>query len=133
MFPLCDEWEVETTSEKVSQNLLKNKLEDLKENLFNTIILDRPTGISVRDWKLLATIEDTESTRIKEFFQDTYKLSLRTRWCYFVKQTAAPMCQLAFWRLFVKTSKFCPTSSCKLSQDHGIITAFGPHQCWSFS
>lgn len=75
---------IEATSKIVSADALKATLEDLKGNLFSTLVLDRPTGLTDADREQLAAIEDTESSRVKEAFQDAYQVSLRTRWCYFV-------------------------------------------------
>jgi 2-polyprenyl-3-methyl-5-hydroxy-6-metoxy-1,4-benzoquinol methylase len=77
---------VKTVSKIISPVELKAKLDVLKENLFNTLVLDSPSGISVSDKEQLLTTKDTESTRVKEAFQEAYQLSLRTSCCFFVQR-----------------------------------------------
>lgn len=81
---------IDSTRKIVSSDELLAKLEDLKQNLYNTLVLDNPTGITPRDRELLAFFDDSKSVNIKAMFEEMYQISLRTRACFFVKQSEVP-------------------------------------------
>lgn len=77
---------IDTTSQKFSPDMLQVALEDLKDNLFDTLLLDTPHGLSSHDKERLLMVNDAESIPIKKEFQNIYQISLRSLWCYLIKK-----------------------------------------------